>query len=223
MSLSSPFSTPDWWTRDGPFQTLHDINPLRLSWLQGQAGGLRGKRLLDWGCGGGIFAEAAAREGARVTGYDMDAVALEAAREHAAAESLGLDYRERPPPEGERFDVVTAFEVLEHVENPAALVADMACRLAPGGLLALSTINRTARAWGLMIVGLEVLGRQLPLGTHEYGRFVRPAELAGFCRDGGLRVTDVAGLVYSFFGKHYFFSERDTSVNYFLAARRPHD
>lgn len=215
------FGGGDWWNREGAFRLLHDINPHRLRWLTDAAGELSGRRLLDFGCGGGIFAEAAAAAGAVVTGVDESPGALTAATDHAAA--AGLEIRYLRPAElnaAERYDIVTCFEVLEHTDNPAALVADIAALLKPGGIAVFSTINRTFRAWRRMIVGVEIMLKLLPPGAHDYRRFIKPAELATMCRRSGLSVTAVTGLVYSLFGHVYLLDERDTGVNYFLAARR---
>lgn len=226
---TAAFERDDWWQRDGAFRLLHDINPLRLKWLLAQCGGLRDKRLLDIGCGGGIFAEAAARAGAKVTGLDAAAAAIEAARAHAAKnaqEGLDITYHHGDGvgalPPGQ-YEVITCFEVLEHTAQPAALVADIATRLAPGGVAVFSTINRTARAWALMVLALEHVLKIIPQSTHDYRRFVTPAELARACRHSGLRVADICGMQYSFFGHFYRLNAADTGVNYFLAAKREAD
>lgn len=217
------FERNDWWDKDGAFRLLHDINPLRLDWLQTQTGyTLRGKRLLDVGCGGGIFAAAAAQAGAQVSAMDCSAAAIAAARRHAEDNGLTIDYRQAdsvaalPPAQ---YEVITCFEMLEHVADPAAVVLDIAERLAPGGIAAFSTINRTARAWIALVGALEYAAKIIPRGTHDFRRFITPAELARACRDSGLTVSDVRGLRYSFFGRFYRLSAHDTAVNYFMCAR----
>ena len=221
------FDRPDWWEANGAFALLHSINPLRLKYVERMAGGLQGKRLCDLGCGGGIFAQAAAAAGAQVVAADSSAVAINAAKARAKQDGVAVDYRlvegERPAanlPAG-GFDVVCCLEVLEHVERPANMAADSAALLAPGGVAVFSTINRTARAWALMLAGLEVALRVLPLGTHDYAKFITPPELARMCKDAGLQVEDVTGLRYSFFGKTYLLDQSALAVNYFMTARRP--
>lgn len=217
------FNRDDWWDADGAFRMLHDINPLRLRWAQSVGGAVAGRRLLDVGCGGGIFAESAVRAGAKVTGVDAAESAIACARAHAAAEGLTVDYRHgnSAPADIGEFDMVTCFEMLEHSARPADIVADIAAALAPGGAAFFSTINRTPAAYALVIVGLERIARALPAGTHTYPQFIRPDELARYCRDAGLQVTDITGMRYSFFGKSYFLDQTNTAVNYFLSARRP--
>ena len=188
-----------WWDERGPFRLLHAINPLRLRFVESAANGLNGKRLMDLGCGGGIFSEAAAKSGARVWGADVNERAIEAARSHADLSGLEIEYAACDSAEAARrwtgrFDVVACFEMLEHAENPAAVVADIAAMLAPGGVAVFSTVNRTLRARALMIGMLERVLRILPHGAHDWRMFIRPSELAGMCRDAGLRTRDIAGL-----------------------------
>ena len=218
------FDQGDWWRRDGAFRLLHDINPLRLRLTAEAAGGtLAGRQLLDLGCGGGIFAEAAALAGARVTGIDISAGAIAAAAAHAQNSGVVVDYRcgGVELSESGRYDVLVCFEMLEHVEEPAQIVADAAAMLRPGGVAVFSTVNRTAKAWLLMIGGLEYALRMLPAGTHEYSRFVRPDELACMAQDCGLEVRRIVGMEYSFFGRTYLLREDNAAVNYFLTAVRP--
>lgn len=216
------FNEGDWWRRDGAFRLLHDVNPIRLRVAADAAGGLAGKRILDFGCGGGIFSEAAARAGAKVVGCDISPGAIRAAKEHAAQNKIGVEYRNGGVDlsEAGKYDVLTCFEMLEHAEDPAQVVADAAAMLKPGGVAIFSTINRTLRAFALMIGGLEYALKILPAGTHEYRKFVAPRELAGMCADCGLSVRRVVGMQYSFFGRAYFLRENDTAVNYFLVAAR---
>ena len=202
---------------------LHAINPLRLKLTRTATGGLAGKRLFDLGCGGGIFSEAAAAAGARVVAVDIAAGAIAAAFRAAAKSGSGVDYRVHSGfADGDvgAYDVVTCFEMLEHADNPAAVVADVSALLAPGGTAVFSTINRGMRSRALMIAGLEKILNILPSGVHDYEKFIPPADLAGWCQDAGLSVRRVVGMRYSFFGRVYLLDDADLSVNYFLIARR---
>ena len=214
-----------WWDTESDFRPLHEINPLRLDWIDGLAA-LNGKRVLDVGCGGGILADSMARRGADVLGIDLAGKALKVAQLHAieaatprvayrevAAESLAI---EAP----ESFDVVTCMEMLEHVPEPASIVAACARLLKPGGKAFFSTINRNAKAFAFAIVGAEHVLKLLPKGTHEYARFIRPSELAGWCRAAGLDLVEMRGLEYNPLSRRYRLSA-DTSVNYLVACRKP--
>jgi 2-polyprenyl-6-hydroxyphenyl methylase/3-demethylubiquinone-9 3-methyltransferase len=214
-----------WWDTNSEFRPLHQINPLRLDWIQGFVP-LKGKQVLDVGCGGGILSDAMARAGGQVTGIDLATKSLKVAQLHAletqtpnvkyrevSAEALAL---ESPA----QFDVVTCMEMLEHVPDPAATVRACATCAAPGARLFFSTINRNPKAWLFAIVGAEYVLRLLPRGTHEYARLIRPSELAAFCRDAGLEVTGITGMTYNPFTRTYTLG-RDASVNYILEARRP--
>ena len=182
---------------------------------------MSGKRLLDLGCGGGIFSEAAAAAGARVLGCDVSAGAVAAAKARAKQTGSAVKYRVGADlSETGQYDVLTCFEVLEHAEDAAAMVADAAAFLKPGGAAVFSTINRTARAFGLIIAGLEYALKTFPPGTHEYSKFITPDELARMCEDCGLSVGRIAGMEYSFFGRTYLLREDRAPCNYFLAARR---
>ena len=223
MNTQQFFEQGEWWRRDGAFRLLHDINPLRLQLTATAAGGdLRAQKLLDLGCGGGIFCEAAARAGALVCGCDIAEGAIATAKAHAKQSDLAVDYRcgGVDLQESGRYDVLTCFEMLEHVDDSAIVVADAAAMLAPGGVAVFSTINRTWRAWALMIAGLEHTLDILPVGTHDYQKFIRPGELAKMCKDCDLSVRRVVGMRYSFFGRTYLLSEEEAAVNYFLVAAR---
>lgn len=214
----------EWWSDTGPLRTLHDINPVRLAWIAGHVR-LRGARVVDVGCGGGVLSEALARAGAKVTGIDLAAEALAVAREHAAEQGLAIDYRELAAADlareaAGRFDVVTCMELLEHVPDPAGLVRACADLLAPGGWAFFSTLSRTPKAYLQAVLAAEYLLRLLPRGTHDYARFLRPAELAALCRAAGLEVVDVSGLGYDPFTRRAFL-RRAVDVNYLLAARKP--
>jgi 2-polyprenyl-6-hydroxyphenyl methylase/3-demethylubiquinone-9 3-methyltransferase len=214
-----------WWDPESEFRPLHQINPLRLEWID-ELAGLRGKQVLDVGCGGGILAEAMARRAAHVTGIDLAAKPLGVARLHALEAGLdNLEYREiatealaAERPAG--FDVVTCMEMLEHVPDPSAVVAACSALVRPGGWVFFSTLNRNPKSFLLAIVGAEYLLGLLPKGTHEYARFIRPSELARWCRDSGLSLDGSRGMQYNPLTKRYWLSA-DTSVNYLIACRKP--
>lgn len=213
-----------WWDPESEFRPLHQINPLRLEWIEAQAA-LRGKTVLDVGCGGGILAESMARRGAQVTGIDLAAKPLGVARLHALETGVtNLEYREiaaetLAAQQPSAFDVVTCMEMLEHVPDPSSVVRACAALVKPGGQVFFSTLNRNLKAFLFAIVGAEYLLELLPKGTHEYARFIRPSELARWCRDAGLDVADSRGLEYNPLTRRYALT-RDTSVNYLLACRR---
>jgi 2-polyprenyl-6-hydroxyphenyl methylase/3-demethylubiquinone-9 3-methyltransferase len=213
-----------WWDPTSEFRPLHEINPLRLAHIERLAGGLAGKRALDVGCGGGILAEAMARQGAHVTGIDLAEKPIKVAMLHAMETDSPVQYRvvsaeamahEAPG----AFDVVTCMEMLEHVPDPASTVAACARLAKPGGWVFFSTINRNPKSFLFAIVGAEYVLGLLPKGTHEYARFIRPSELARACRDAGLAVFDLTGMTYNPLTKAYSLN-RDVDVNYLLGARR---
>lgn len=213
-----------WWDPEGEFRPLHQINPLRLDWIDAQAA-LAGKDVLDVGCGGGILAEAMVGRGARVLGIDMAGKPLKVARLHALeAGCADVDYREveaetLAAESPARYDVVTCMEMLEHVPDPASTVAACAKLVKPRGWVFFSTINRNPKSFLFAIVGAEYVLRLLPRGTHEYARLVRPGELARWCRDGGLDIVGTRGMQYNPLTRRYWLSA-DTSVNYLFACRR---
>lgn len=213
-----------WWDTEGEFKPLHQINPLRLDWIAGQVN-LTGAQVVDVGCGGGILAESMARRGARVTGVDLSVKPLKVARLHALESGVvGLEYREiaaeaLAEEHPGSFDVVTCMEMLEHVPDPASVVAACARLVRPGGSVFFSTLNRNLKSFMLAIVGAEHLLKMLPKGTHEHAKMIRPAELAGFARQAGLTVTSLRGLVYNPVTQRYALSG-DTDVNYLMACRR---
>jgi 2-polyprenyl-6-hydroxyphenyl methylase/3-demethylubiquinone-9 3-methyltransferase len=216
-----------WWDPDGECRPLHEINPLRLGWIENRVGGLAGKRVVDVGCGGGILSEAMARRGAEVVGIDLASEALEAARLHAEEQDVAVEYRctgteALADAEPDAFDVVTCMEMLEHVPDPAAIVEACARLVKPGGSVVLSSINRNPKAWLFAIVGAEYLLGLLPRGTHEYAKLIRPSELATWCRAAGLDPYAERGLSYNPLTQRYRLSG-DTGVNYLLACRRPDD
>ena len=214
-----------WWDPQGEFKPLHQLNPLRLQWIDTLSQGLANKRVLDVGCGGGILAESMAARGARVTGIDMGKEPLQVARLHALESVIELSYRqltvealadELPG----SFDVVTCMEMLEHVPDPASVVAACARLVRPGGQLFFSTINRTAKSWLLMIAGAEYLLQMVPKGTHQHDRFIQPAELSRYAERAGLRLCQMKGVVYNPLTGTFRLSA-DVGVNYMLHCQRP--
>jgi 2-polyprenyl-6-hydroxyphenyl methylase/3-demethylubiquinone-9 3-methyltransferase len=214
-----------WWDPESEFRPLHQINPLRLDWID-QRANVRGKRVLDVGCGGGILSDAMARRGAEVLGIDLSAKALRVASLHALeASTPSVQYREVSAESlsvemPEAFDVVTCMEMLEHVPDPASVVSSCARLAKPGGWLFFSTINRNPKAFLFAIVGAEHILKLLPKGTHEYAKFIKPSELAAHCRAADLDVIEACGLEYNPLTRRYWLSG-DTSVNYMLACRKP--
>ena len=191
-----------WWDPQGEFRPLHELNPLRLAWIDGLAP-LAGKRVLDVGCGGGILAEAMARLGASVTGIDLSEKPLKVAELHLLESGVAVEYLRKSPPKTLQrdrpgaFDVVTCMELLEHVPDPASTVAACARLAKPGGRVFFSTINRNPKAYLFAVIGAEYLLRMLPRGTHDYARFIKPSELARWCRDAGLEPLELKGMTYN--------------------------
>jgi 2-polyprenyl-6-hydroxyphenyl methylase / 3-demethylubiquinone-9 3-methyltransferase len=213
-----------WWDPGSDFKPLHDINPLRLDYIERRSGGLAGKRTVDVGCGGGILAEAMARAGASVVGIDLSEKALAVARLHQLESGVAVDYRSvaaeaLAAQEPASFDLVTCMELLEHVPDPASTVAACAKLLRPGALAVFSTINRNPKAYLLAVIGAEYLLRLLPRGTHEYARFLKPSELAGLARRAGLESEALIGMTYNPLTRAYRL-EADASVNYIATFRR---
>ena len=214
-----------WWDPESEFRPLHQINPLRLAWIEGLAP-LAGRRVLDVGCGGGILSDSMARQGADVTGIDLSSKALRVAQLHALeAGTTQVSYREisaeaMAQEQPASFDVVTCMEMLEHVPDPASVVRACATLVKPGGWVFFSTINRNPKSFLFAIVGAEYLLQMLPKGTHEYAKMIRPSELARYCRAVDLNVEHTRGLEYNPLTKRYWLSD-DTSVNYMIATRRP--
>ena len=213
-----------WWDPTSDFKPLHDINPLRLGYIDERCGGLAGKTALDVGCGGGILAEAMAQRGARVTGIDLSEKALAVARLHQLESGVNVDYRlitaEALAAEAAgSFEVVTCMELLEHVPEPASTITACARLVSPGGIVVFSTINRNAKAYVLAIVGAEYVLKLLPRGTHDYARFLKPSEVAAYARKAGLETDALIGMTYNALTKAYRLGP-DTSVNYIATFRR---
>jgi 2-polyprenyl-6-hydroxyphenyl methylase/3-demethylubiquinone-9 3-methyltransferase len=213
-----------WWDPHSEFKPLHDINPLRLDYID-QRAEINGKKVLDVGCGGGILAESMALRGAEVTGIDMGEAPLEVARLHMLESGAQLEYRqitaealaaEIPG----QFDVVTCMEMLEHVPDPGSVIAACAALVKPGGQLFFSTINRNPKAYLFAIVGAEYLLRMLPRGTHDFTKFIRPSEMEGWARAAGLELQALTGMVYNPFSQQYSLG-RDLDVNYLAHCIRP--
>ena len=210
-----------WWDKESEFRPLHQINPLRLTWIENIVP-LKGLRVLDVGCGGGILADAMARKGADVLGIDLASKALKVAQMHALeAQTEGVRYQEvsaetLASEQPGRFDVVTCMEMLEHVPDPSLVVKACATLVKPGGHVFFSTINRNPKAFLFAIVGAEYVLNLLPRGTHEYAKLIKPNELAGYSRNAGLNLTHTKGLQYNPLTKNYWLNT-DTSVNYMFA------
>ena len=212
-----------WWDPQGEFRPLHELNPLRLGWIEGLAA-LAGKRVLDVGCGGGILSEAMAARGAKVTGIDLSEKPLKIAQLHLLESGLEVDYRlvsaEDFSIQNEgQFDVVTCMELLEHVPDPASTVAACARLANSGGRVFFSTINRNPKSYLFAVVGAEYLLQMLPKGTHDYARFIKPSELSRWCRDAGLAPLELKGMTYNPLTNQYRLGE-DCDVNYSLCCAK---
>ena len=214
-----------WWDADGEFRPLHQINPLRLDWINSLSP-LSGARVVDIGCGGGILSDSMARKGAHVLGVDLASKALRVARLHALdAQTPNIEYREvsaeiLAAELPGHFDTVTCMEMLEHVPDPASVVKACADLVKPGGWGFFSTINRNTKAFMFAIVGAEYLLKLLPRGTHEYAKMIRPSELASYCRAAGLDVRHTRGMEHNPLTQRFWLSA-DTSVNYLFAVQKP--
>ena len=213
-----------WWDLESEFRPLHQINPIRLAWIESLVP-LKGQRVLDIGCGGGILTDAMARKGADVLGIDLSTKALKVAQLHALeAQTEGVQYKEisaeaLAAQQPGSFDVVTCMEMLEHVPDPSAIVKACATLVKPGGHVFFSTINRNAKSFLFAIVGAEYVLKLLPRGTHEYAKLIKPSELAGYCRDAHLDLQQTKGLQYNPLSRHYWL-DADTSVNYMFATTK---
>ncbi|TVO59208.1 bifunctional 2-polyprenyl-6-hydroxyphenol methylase/3-demethylubiquinol 3-O-methyltransferase UbiG [Denitromonas ohlonensis] len=212
-----------WWDPESEFRPLHEINPLRLDWIDSLFP-LQGKVVLDVGCGGGLLSEGMAARGAQVTGIDLGEKALSVAKLHLHESGLNVNYRlisaeamavEMPA----QFDAVTCLEMLEHVPDPASIVKACAALVKPGGHVFFSTLNRNPKSYLLSVIGAEYLLRMLPRGTHDYAKFIKPSELARHCRSNDLALGELTGLTYNPLTRAYALS-KDTDVNYLMHTRR---
>jgi len=216
-----------WWDPHSEFKPLHDINPLRLDYID-QAAGLSGKEVLDVGCGGGILSESMAVRGAKVTGIDMGAMPLRVAELHTLESGVEVTYRQVPvetlaEESPSRFDVVTCMEMLEHVPDPSSVVAACSRLVKPGGFVFFSTLNRNPKSYLLAIIGAEYILRMLPRGTHDYARFIKPSELDAWVRASGLHTHDITGMTYNPLTDTYRLGKRDLDVNYMTMCRQEDD
>ncbi|WP_373778506.1 bifunctional 2-polyprenyl-6-hydroxyphenol methylase/3-demethylubiquinol 3-O-methyltransferase UbiG [Glaesserella sp.] len=211
-----------WWDPQGDFKPIHLLNPLRLAYIAEQSNGLFGKRVLDVGCGGGILSESMAKMGANVTGIDMTTMPLHIAKQHAEQNGLTIDYQQitieafladRQAQDAEKFDVITCMEMLEHVPDPLSIIQSCKALLKPDGLLFFSTINRTLKAYMLVIIGAEYVLKMLPKGTHEFEKFIKPAELLNWCDQAKLTCKEMAGYHFNPLTEKFWLN-KDVSCNY---------
>ena len=212
-----------WWDRNSEFKPLHDINPLRLDYVD-QRASLAGKRVLDVGCGGGILSESMAQRGATVTGIDMGEAPLSVARLHQLESGVEVEYlhttaEQHAEERAGEYEIITCMEMLEHVPDPASVIAACARLVKPGGHVFFSTINRTPKGYLFAIIGAEYLLKLLPRGTHNFEKFIRPSELESWARHAGLELQEVTGMSYNPFTKSYSLA-RDLDVNYLVACVR---
>lgn len=213
-----------WWDRSSEFKPLHDINPLRANYID-QRSPVAQRKILDVGCGGGILAESLAHRGAEVTGIDMGEAPLAVGRLHALETGVKVDYRcitaeDLAQEAAQAFDIVTCLEMLEHVPDPASVVNACAQLVKTGGDVYFSTINRNPKAYAFAILGAEYILQLLPKGTHEYDKFIRPAELAKWLRQSGLELQDITGMTYNPLTKNYRLNPADVSVNFLVHAKK---
>ncbi|WP_419843624.1 bifunctional 2-polyprenyl-6-hydroxyphenol methylase/3-demethylubiquinol 3-O-methyltransferase UbiG [Actinobacillus pleuropneumoniae] len=211
-----------WWDPNGSFKPIHLLNPLRLDYIQQKSNGLFGKKVLDVGCGGGILSEAMAKAGANITGIDMTTEPLDVARKHAEESGLTIDYRQTTIEDfvqnqtachAEKFDVITCMEMLEHVPDPLSIIQSCKALLKPDGVLFFSTINRTLKAYMLVIIGAEYVLKMLPKGTHEFEKFIKPAELLNWCDMANLRCQEMKGYYFNPLTEKFWLNN-DVSCNY---------
>lgn len=214
-----------WWDFEGEFKPLHEINPLRLSFIMQQCDGLHSLKVLDVGCGGGILSESMAKAGADVVGIDLGAEPLEVAKLHALESGVQVDYRQLPAEqmaeaEPESFDVVTCLEMLEHVPDPASIVAACSKLVKPGGWVFFSTLNRNIKSWSMAVVAAEYVLGLVPKGTHDYQKFIKPSELMTWTDASGLAARKITGLHYNPLAKSYYLSDSNVDVNYIIGCQK---
>ncbi|MEH8093159.1 bifunctional 2-polyprenyl-6-hydroxyphenol methylase/3-demethylubiquinol 3-O-methyltransferase UbiG [Gallibacterium anatis] len=211
-----------WWDLNGDFKPIHQLNPLRLNYILQHSSGLNGKKVLDVGCGGGILSESMAKSGANVTGIDMSPQPLAVAKQHAQDNNLIIDYQQstiedflqqHQQLQAEKFDVITCMEMLEHVPDPLSIIRSCRQLLKPDGVLFMSTINRTLKAWALVVIGAEYILKMLPKGTHDYEKFIKPAELLAYCDQVGLTCQQLKGYHYNPLTGNFWLND-DVSANY---------
>ncbi|MEH8131438.1 bifunctional 2-polyprenyl-6-hydroxyphenol methylase/3-demethylubiquinol 3-O-methyltransferase UbiG [Gallibacterium anatis] len=211
-----------WWDLNGDFKPIHQLNPLRLNYILQHSNGLNGKKVLDVGCGGGILSESMAKSGANVTGIDMSPQPLAVAKQHAQDNNLIIDYQQstiedflqqHQQLQAEKFDVITCMEMLEHVPDPLSIIRSCRQLLKPDGVLFMSTINRTLKAWALVVIGAEYILKMLPQGTHDYEKFIKPAELLAYCDQVGLTCQQLKGYHYNPLTGNFWLND-DVSANY---------
>lgn len=217
-----------WWDPQGDFKPIHQLNPLRLNYILQHSDGLLGKNVLDVGCGGGILSEAMAKQGAIVTGIDMSSAPLEVAKRHAEQSNLHISYQQitiekfvekQTALSAGKFDVITCMEMLEHVPNPSSVITSCKRLLKPNGVLFLSTINRTLKAWALVVIGAEYVLKMLPKGTHEFEKFIKPAELLAWCDQANLTCDEMVGYHFNPLTEKFWLNQ-DVSCNYIATLRQ---
>lgn len=216
-----------WWDLESEFKPLHEINPLRTNYIEEHAP-LAGKKVLDVGCGGGILSEGMALRGAQVTGLDLGQANLDTANLHALESGVQVDYQCVPVEDfadahPESFDIVTCLEMLEHVPNPESIVRACAKLVKPGGKVFFSTINRNPKSYLMAVIGAEYILKLVPTGTHDYEKFIKPAELARWCRPVGLTQVHMTGMTYNPISKNYKLVDNDVDVNYLVACEKAAD
>lgn len=214
-----------WWDRDSEFKPLHDINPLRVDFID-RIAPLNDKRVLDVGCGGGILSEAMAHRGATVTGIDMGEAPLKVAKLHGLESGVSVTYRqitveELANEQPQYYDIVTCMEMMEHVPDPSSIVDACSRLVKPGGYVIFSTLNRNPKSYLMAILGAEHLLQLMPKGTHDFNKFIRPSELANWIRQSGLHSEKITGLTYNPLSKSYKLNDNDVDVNYMIATRKP--